>query len=72
MEVKITVRNGECDCIDNHDLAVFADWAGQQEKIAASAQWKWSFSLIRHGAALVLRQRTQPIRGNDKKEAICK
>jgi hypothetical protein len=56
MEVKITLRNAE-DCIDNHDIAVLAKWAGQQRKTAPNSDLKTAFALMQQGADLLLRQR---------------
>jgi hypothetical protein len=68
MESKITLRDAE-ECIDNHDIAVLAQWAGQQKQIAPDSNLKRPFALIREGADLLLRQRHL---NEEKEKSICR
>ena len=61
-EQSITLRDsGARGCISDHDVAVLADWAGEQKQITPNPDWKRAFSLIREGADLLLRRRARSI-----------
>jgi hypothetical protein len=53
-----TNSNGH-DCINDHDLAVLADWASKQKLQTPNSDWKRAFGLIREGADLLLRRRAR-------------
>lgn len=45
--------------LDNHDLAVLADWANETKRITPNEDWKRAYALIREGADLLLRRRAR-------------
>jgi hypothetical protein len=45
--------------LDDHDLAVLADWAHEKKDTTPNPDWKRAFALIREGADLLLRRRAR-------------